>query len=122
MPVYLQKDHRVKTLIRLSLLALKFVSTIQHQVRKELENTGQKIKELYLGNPGRATTKPTTKMILEAFKNIDLVILPFDDQTIIKVTRLKPVQIQLLDLLHLKPKIFSGLEQISFSGFDLSET
>lgn len=121
-PVYLQKDHRIKTLIRLSLLALKFVSTIQHQVRKGLEDTGRKIKELYPGNPGRATAKPTTKMILEAFQNIDLVILPFDNQTIIKISRLKPVQVQLLNLLKLKPKIFTDLEQISFSGFDLRET
>lgn len=121
-PVYLQKDHRVKTLIRLSLLALKFVSTIQHQVRKGLKDTGQKIKELYPGNSGRATAKPTTKMILEAFQNIDLVILPFDNQTIIKVSRLKPVQLQLLKLLGLKSEIFTDLEQISFSGFDLGET
>ncbi|MEN0047065.1 MAG: hypothetical protein AAF806_08415, partial [Bacteroidota bacterium] len=62
------------------------------------------------------------KMILEAFQNIDLVILPFDNQTIIKVSRLKPVQIQLLKLLRLETEIFTGLEHISFSGFDFSET
>ena len=36
MPVYLKKDNRIKALIRLLLLALKFVSLIQHQVRQKL--------------------------------------------------------------------------------------
>jgi len=42
MPVYLGKPHRVKALIRLLLLALKYVSLIQHQVRAELKATHSK--------------------------------------------------------------------------------
>ena len=122
MPVYLKKDHRVKALIRLLLLALKFVSVIEYQVRQELEKSGQKIKELYAGNPGRATDKPTSKMILEAFKNITLVIMPVQNQVIIKISELKPIQQQLLQLLKINPNLYSKLEQVSFSEFDLGET
>ena len=121
-PVFLKKDHRIKALVRLSLLALKFVSTIQFQVRQELKDTGQQVKELYPGNPGRATAKPTTKMILEAFNNITLVAMPFQNKTIIKISELKPVQLQLLKLLKINPTAYSDIEQIFFSRQHLGET
>ncbi len=121
-PVFLKKDHRIKALVRLSLLALKFVSTIQYQVRQELKNTGQQVKELYPGNPGRATARPTTKMILEAFNNIHLVIMPFQNQTIIKMSDLKPIQLQLLNFLNINPVVYSGLDQFFFSESNLGET
>lgn len=121
-PVFLKKDHRINALVRLSLLALKFVSTIQYQVRQELKDTGQKVKELYPGNPGRATARPTTKMILEAFNNIHLVIMPFQNQIIIKLSELKPIQLQLLKFLKINPTIYSGIEQFFFSEFNLGET
>ncbi|EAY28366.1 IS1634 family transposase [Microscilla marina] len=122
MPVYLKKDHRIKALIRLLLLALKFVSVIEYQVRQELENTEQKIKGLYVGNPGRATAKPTSKMILEAFKNITLVIMPIQNQIFIKISELKPIQQQLLKFLKISPSAYLGLEQVSFSDSHLGET
>lgn len=122
MPVFLKKPNRVKALIRLLLLALKFVSLIQHQARRELNATGQYIKELYPGNPGRKTDQPTTKMLLEAFQNITLVVLPMQGQSIIKITDLKPIQLQILELLKIPPDIYLSLEQIPFSQFDLGET
>ena len=121
-PVYLKKDHRINALIRLSLLALKFVSTIQYQVRATIKETGQQVKELYPGNPGRATAKPTTKMILEAFDNIHLVIMPLQNQTIVEMSELKPIQLKLLQLLKINPIIYSGAEQFFFSEFNLGET
>lgn len=122
MPIFLKKPNRVKALIRLLLLALKFVSLIQHQARKELKATGQYIKELYPGNPGRKTTRPTTKMLLEAFQNITLVVVPMENQIFIKISDLKPVQLQILKLLKIPPEIYRNLEQIPFSRFDLGET
>lgn len=121
MPVYLNNDNRIEALIRLLLLALKFVSLIQFEVRQELKITEQQIKELYPGNPGRATEQPTTKMILEAFKNITLVVISVQNQTIIKISELKPIQLQLLKLLKLSPSVYTDLEQISFSGSHLGE-
>ena len=78
MPVYLNKPNRIKALIRLLLIALKYVSLIQMQVRQKLENTKQTLKELYPGNPGRKTDKPTTKMLLKAFEYITLVIITIE--------------------------------------------
>ena len=122
MPVFLQKEHRIKALIRLLLLALKFVSLIEYQVRKELKATKQKVKELYPGNPGRATDKPTTGLILGAFKNIHLNVVSVENKIYIKVSELKPIQLKLLELLKIPPEIYMGIEQLSFSHLDFSET
>ena len=84
MPVYLGKPHRIKALIRLLLLALKYVSLIQHQVRAELKTTKQTLKELYAGNPARKTQEPTTKMILKAFKNIHLTVVQIENKILIE--------------------------------------
>lgn len=121
MPVLLQKPHRIKALIRLLLLALKYVSTIQHQVRTELKATKQKIKELIPGNPGRATDKPTTSRILAAFKNIHLTIVSVENKIYVNISELKPVQLKLLELIKLPPEIYQGFNQLSFSQFSFSE-
>lgn len=122
MPVYLKKPNRIKALIRLLLLALKYVSLIEMQVRKELADTKQSLKELYPGNPGRKTDKPTTKMLLKAFEYITLVIMPVGDNIIVKLTDLKPIQSKILDLLKLEPEIYLKLNQIIFSKDNLGET
>ena len=116
MPVLLQKEHRIKTLIRLLLLALKYVSLIEFQVRNELKVTKQVVKELYPGNPTRATDKPTTNMLLRAFKNITLVIIPMENKSFIKVSDLKPIQLKILKLLKIPPEIYTGFNQLNFSS------
>lgn len=122
MPVYLGKPNRIKALIRLLLLALKYVSLIQYQVRSELKTTKQSLKELYPGNPGRATDKPTTNMILSAFKNIHLTIVSVEDKIYVKIEDLKPIQQKILDLLKIPPETYLGMNQLFFSHFDFSET
>ncbi len=121
MPVLLKKPHRIKALIRLLLLALKYVSLIQHQVRSKLNATKQKIKELYPGNPGRSTDKPSTSLILGAFRNIHLNIVSVDNNIYINISDLKPIQLKILDLLNFKTEIYRGFKQLSFSYFDFSE-
>lgn len=61
-------------------------------------------------------------MILEAFNNITLVVMTIQNQTVIKLTELKPIQLRLLQLLKINPTIYSGIEQIFFSDSNLGET
>lgn len=122
LPVFLQKQHRVKALIRLLLLALKFVSTIEHQVRTNLDTKQQTVKELYAGNPTRKTNKPTTNLILRAFRNIHLNIVSVGGQIHVAVSDLTLTQLQIIDLLNFSPEIYLGMKQLSFSNFNFSET
>jgi hypothetical protein len=38
------------------------------------------------------------------------------------MSELKPIQLQLLKLLKINPMVYSGIEQIFFSEFNLGET
>jgi transposase len=128
MPVYLNKPNRIKALIRLLLLALKYVSLIEMQVPKELTDTKQSLSELYPGNPGRKTDKPTFKMLLKAFEYITLVVMPVGNNVIVKLIDLKPIQLKILDLfrgtylLDLETDIYLKLNQMIFSKVNLGET
>lgn len=122
MPVFLKKPNRIKALIQLLLLALKYVSLLQFQVRKQLNTTKQTIKELYPGNPGRATNKPTTNMLLRAFRNITLVIVPMENKTFVKISDLKPIQLKILELLKIPPETYLSFNELVFSYYDFSET
>lgn len=122
MPVYLHKPNRIKALVNLLLLALKYVSLIQYQVRNRLSAAKQNIKELYPGNPGRATDKPTTNMLLRAFKNITLVIMPLSDQTVVKITDLQPTQIKILESLGLPLNTYGKFNELVLSDSCFSET
>ena len=111
-PIFLHKENRIVALVRLLVLALKFSTLMQHQVRNELEKTGQSLKELYPGNPGRKTEKPTTNLILSAFRGIALVfmVLP-DGARLVRLTPLKPIQLSLLKLLGLSEVAYSNVSQ-----------
>ena len=122
MPVLLQKPNRIKALICLLLLALKFVSLIQYQVRQELKTTKQQLKELYPGNPGRATDQPTTNLILKAFQNIHLVVVSVDHKIYVNLEGIKPNHLTILQLLKIPPETYLGLNELFFSHFDFSET
>lgn len=117
MPVLLKKPNRIKALICLLLLALKFVSLIQYQVRQELSTTKQKLKELYPGNPGRATDQPTTNLILRAFQNIHLVIVSVDNKVYVNLEGIKPIYLKLLKLLKISPETYLGLNELFFFSF-----
>lgn len=116
-PIFLHKENRIKALVRLLIVALKFSTLIQHQVRTELQKTGQYVNELYPGNPGRKTNQPTTNLILDAFKGFSLVTIELPDgKPFCKITKLSPIQIKLLQLLGLKPEVFYKIEQFIKSG------
>lgn len=121
MPLFLHKPHRIKALIRLLLLALKVATLIQYKVREQLKDTGQQLKELYPGNPGRATDKPTTNLLLKAFEYINLVILKVDGKIVAQITGLKGIQLKILELLEVPPEKYTDINKFFFSHYDLRE-
>ena len=60
--------------------------------------------------------------LMFTFNKIHLVIMPFQNQTIIKMSDLKPIQLQLLNFLNINPVVYSGLDQFFFSESNLGET
>ena len=122
MPIFLKKENRIVALTKLLLMALKFVSITQQQVRTKLQNKKQYLKELFPGNPGRKTNQPTTEMLLAAFNDISLVIFPKQQDFVVKLVKLKPIQLKILELLGFEPKLYRQLEHISFFNKNFIET
>ena len=122
MPIFLQKNERIRALVKVLLLGIKFTSLIQYQVRENLKKANESVNEVYPGNPKRETSEPTVGMILRAFREITLVKLEENGVIIRKITKLKPIQLKLLELMGLKTDVYEKLEQISFSSQRFSET
>ena len=118
-PIYLQKENRVKGLIRLLLLALKFESIIQNQARKTLD--GKEIKGVYPGNPNRVTKNPTTKLLLYPFREISLIFLKNEQGKVFtQLLPLNNVQESIISLLGANENIYNDL--ISTFNSEIVET
>jgi transposase len=122
MPIFLQKNERIRALVKVLLLAIKFTSMIQYQVRENLKKANESVNQMYPGNPKRETKEPTIGMILRAFREITLVKVEENGVIITKISKLKPIQLKLLELMGLKSSIYENFNQISFSSQRFSET
>ena len=45
-------------------------------------------------------------------------VIPIENKIIVRLSDLKPIQLKILELLHLPAEIYLGLNQLSFSYFD----
>lgn len=96
LPLFLKKENRVKGLIRLLMVAMRFSCLTQNIVREALLAEKEELGELYAGNKGRKTNRPTTPMILRAMRGISVVFMEFNEQRIIKMSDLTPIQVSIL--------------------------
>lgn len=126
MPVYLQKDDRIKGLVRLLMLALKVTATMEYKVAESLKEQKQEIVGLYEGNPRRKTSKPSIKRILKAFKGLSISLVFVEDKLhLALMTELNSNQKKLIELLGLNTLCYNDLcskFQIYFSELFFSET
>lgn len=121
LPVYLKKEERVKGLIRLLLLALKFSTLFQHRIRTTLAESNQELANLYPGNAERRTKRPTTRMLLRAFQNISMVIMDNGKKSFIQMTDLTPAQKKILSLIRC-PNPYDRLTEFLNTHYFLRET
>lgn len=110
LPVFLQKDKRIKGLVNVLLLGLKICSMMEYQIAKNLQIQKELLKNVYEGNPNRGTARPSAKRILKAFEGITIsVIFENNKLKLALMTNLKPVQKNILKLLGLDENIYNGL-------------
>jgi transposase len=108
-PMYLQREDHVKGLIRLLSLGLRVLTLLEFVVRQGLAEEGEKLSGLYAGNPKRATARPTTEKLLEAFGGITLTIWEEADRTRRHLTPLSALQQRILALLGFPEHIYRRL-------------
>ena len=113
-PMYLHDDQRATGLIRLLSLGVRVLTLLEGVVRRRLEESGEKLRGLYTGNPTRATNRPTTELMLQAFKDVFLSLVTVGTQTHAHLSPLSDLQQKILHLLELPLENYTRLASDSF--------
>ena len=111
-PLFVKRDDQITGLTHLLTLAVRFLTLIEFDVRRQLQAQQEKLVGLHAENPKKASDTPTTERLLKAFDNITLTIVHLPGQLIRHVTPLTPLQTRILELLGLSPTTYSDLATI----------
>lgn len=121
-PMYLTSESRVRGLVRLLTIGLRVLTLVEFVVRRALVEQEEPLSGIYPGNPKRATRRPTTELLLRAFKEVTLVVLTQGPTRLVHVAPLSAVQQRILQLLGLPEDVFDRLRhQISDTSLRMSE-
>lgn len=108
-PLYVTREDHVRGMVRLLSLGLRVLAGLEFVARKALAQSTSRLEGLYAGNPKRATARPTTERLLEAFAGITLTVIVMGGQTIRHITPLSGVQHRILTLLGLPSSAYEDL-------------
>lgn len=109
LPINLKNETRVIALLRLVMLALQFVTIIQHSIRKKLKEQDQSLTDLVPGNKNRPVTQPTAEIILKRFKGIAAIWVQLPDQQLwATVSNLDTVHYTILNLLRCPDDLYQS--------------
>lgn len=108
-PMYLQDESRVVGLVLLLSVALRLLSVVEWAVRKKLKEEEDVLRGLYPGQKGRQTSRPSAKLLLQAFRGIDLVVTERAGRVGVHVTPLTALQQRLLELWELPPDLYQRI-------------
>jgi len=108
-PVYLKNVARIQGLLAVYFLVLLVQTLLERELRRAMARSNETALPLY--PEGRACTRPTTQKILELFEPIQRHEVlretdsgsDQDQEPLILITTLTPVQRKILQLLGLKP-------------------
>ena len=108
-PMYLERDDHVTGLIRLLSIGLRVLTLLEFVVRQRLAAARTVLAGLYVGNPKRATARPTAERLLEAFQGLTLTIIREGRRWRYHLTPLSRVQRRMLALLNFPVDIYTRL-------------
>ena len=108
-PMFLQTESRMIGLINLLTIALRVLTLLEFQVRRGLKAEGQTLKGVYAGQKGRQTARPSTELLLEAFRGIDAVVGTVKGELVSYLRPLTETQKRILSLLKLDDQIYNKL-------------
>jgi transposase len=109
-PLFLSSTTRIKGLIRLLSIALRVLCLVEFTARKALQEQDAKLDNIYAGNPKRTTAKPTSEMMLRAFRGLSLIVVNFNGTDWCCMNPLNAVQTRILALLGFSSTLYQGIE------------
>ena len=105
-PVYLQDEGRIQGLVYLLSVALRLLTLLEWVVRDRLHKEEAKLRDLYAGQPGRRTARPSAELLLRALKTIRVSVVEVHGHSHVLLTPLTSVQQRLLELWNLPPDLY----------------
>ncbi len=108
-PFYLENEDHAVGLVKLLSLGLRVLNLIEYVVRLSLMQDNKELKGLYHGNAKRATSRPSTELLLQAFKGVSLHKVKVDDQIREYIKPLSKLQVEILEHLGLGKDIYNFL-------------
>jgi transposase len=108
-PMYMERDDHATGLIRLLTIGLRVLTLLEFSVRKRLAEEGTELAGVYAGNPKRSTARPSAELLLEAFKDINLVVIQESHRRLCHLTPLTQPQNRILNLSGFSPEIYTSL-------------
>ncbi len=111
--LHLSSTTRIKGVVRLLSIGLRVLCLVEFSVREKLREHEETLSGIYAGNPKRSTARPTTEMILKAFRGIDLTVISFNGDKQYCMASLTPVQVRILALLGFPLILYNGLGGLS---------
>jgi transposase len=97
-PLYLQDEGRIQGLVYLLSVALRVLSLVEWAVRERLREGKAKLRDIYAGQPGRQTARPSAELLLRAMRAISVSVVEVNGEVHVLVSPLTPVQRRLLAL------------------------
>src|SRR5215813_4498934 len=107
--VRLEWDDHATGLIRLLSLGLRMLTLLEFEVRRRLAMAKTTLSGLSVGNPKRATARPTAERLLEAFQGLTLTIIREGRRRRRHLTQLSRIQQHVLALLAFPVDIYMRL-------------
>jgi transposase len=108
-PLLLRKATRVVGLRHVLVIALRVLTLIACVVRRQRKDTGAELGGLSCGHPQRATARPTSDRLLEAFAGVPLTWVEGAGHVGELLAPLAPLQERLLHLLGFSSEIYGRL-------------
>jgi transposase len=97
-PLYLQDEARIQGLVYLLSVALRVLSLVEWSVRERLRKEKKKLRDIYAGQPGRQTARPSAELLLRAMRAISVSVVEVNGQAHVLLSPLTAVQRRLLAL------------------------
>jgi transposase len=105
-PLYLQDEGRIQGLVYLLSVALRVLSLVEWAVRERLRKQKTKLRDIYAGQPGRQTARPSAELLLRAMRAISVSVVEVNGQVHMLLSPLTQVQRRLLELWDLPSDLY----------------
>ena len=108
-PLYVQREDHAQGLVHLLTLGARVLALGDYLAREALAEVGEELADVYAGNAGRSTSRPTTERMFKTFDGINLVISPSGSHGTTFLTDMRPVHEKIMALLGLSMSLFACL-------------